>query len=168
MNIYDMKKPKRINSVSVLMALGLAFLGYLLYWWVPIMWPVFQMTGIMKSACSEAYRTVDDNTVVDKLVKDAQRTGLRIDKTNFRFRRVPYTGAEIKARDLVGKDFIVARGKHCEIDFRYQDEFAIPFTGRQMSLTFDRTVDATLEPVKYDKLCTCVRVPGGPGMLRER
>ncbi|MEM7676978.1 MAG: hypothetical protein AAF449_13320 [Myxococcota bacterium] len=161
MNIYAPKKPKKINSVSVTMFFGTIILGYLLYWWVPILWPIFQMTGIMRTACNEAYRQIDDTKVMNKLLSEAQRTGLPVSEDNFRFRRIPYEPQELE--QFVNKTgYIERRGKTCEIDFRYIGTYSIPFTGKTMQLQFDRTVDAPLTPVKYDKLCTCVTVPGGP------
>ena len=168
MNIYMMKKPKRINSVSVTMAIGILVIVYLVYWWGPILWPLFRMTGIMKAACNDAYRITDNEAVMKKLVADAQRTGLRITKDNFRFRRLPYTAADLKALNPNGDadmSYTEKRGKHCEIDFRYSDDFPIPFTGKTMRFTFDRTVDQSLELVKYDKICTCVTVGGGARAL---
>ncbi|MEL7368203.1 MAG: hypothetical protein AAFN74_04770 [Myxococcota bacterium] len=143
------------------MFFGTIILGYLLYWWGPILWPIFQMTGIMKTACNEAYRQLDDRKVMQKLLGDAQRTGLAVTEDNFRLRRIPYTPEEME--QFANKtEYIQRRGKVCEIDFRYADTYAIPFTGKTIHLQFDRTVDAPLSPVKYDKLCTCVTVPGGP------
>ena len=168
MNIYAIKKPSRINSVSITLLVVVALGGYLAYWWVPILWPVFQMTGMMKTACGEAYRGSDDKTVMKKLVADAARTKWRIDERNFRFRRIPYTRRELKTLKIDEDGAVARRGKHCEVDFYYEDDFPIPFTGKTMRLTFERSVDAPLEPVKYDKLCTCVSVPGGPAGPRAR
>ncbi len=161
MNIYMMKKPKRINSVTVTMAVGLLVIGYLLYWWIPILWPIFQMTGIMKSACNAAYKDFDDERVMAGLIKDARRTRLRISEDNFRFRRVRYALAEVQGMGIEDNSFFARRGKHCEIDFRYTDTYPIPFLGKSIELTFDRTVDQPLTTVKYKKYCTCVTVPGG-------
>ncbi len=160
MNIYLMKKPKRINSVSVSMFLGLLLFVYLLYWWIPILWPIFQMTGIMKNACGEAYRNVDDRVVMEKLLTDAQRTKLKISENNFRFRRIKYSRDELASMNIEEDTFVANRGKHCEIAFHYEDDYPVPFIGLETRLVFERTIDAPLVPVKYEKLCTCVTVPG--------
>lgn len=168
MNIYQMKKPKTINSVSVSMVVAGLVLAYLLYWWVPILWPIFRMTGIMKAACNEAYQDYDDQRIMKKLLRSSVRTGLPLTKDNFRFRRVPYTLEEMKARKIESDSFLVKRGKICEIDFRYRADYPIPFTGRTMFLQFDRSVSAPLVTVEYTKLCTCVTVPSNPTVLVGR
>lgn len=159
MNIYQMKKPKRFNSVSVSMAVALVVFGYLLYWWVPILWPIFQMTGIMKSTCNYAYRTFDDRLVMKHLVEQAARTRLQISEDNFRYRRIEYTPDERRALKIDDSSFVRMRGKRCEIDFHYEDDYPIPFLGRSIHLVFERSIEAPLETVQYDKMCTCVRVP---------
>ena len=162
MNIYAPKKPKRINNVSITIAIGVVIIGGLLYWWVPILWPIFQVTGMMRTACHEAYRTMDDEKLIDDLARDAQRTGLAISKDNFRIRRIPYTPEQLRESGLPKDSPIILRGRTCEIDFRYENDFPVPLVNKSMHLVFDRTITDTLEPVKYNKLCTCVSVPGGP------
>ena len=166
MNIYAIKKPNRINSVTVTLAVGGLLIGYLLYWWLPIFWPIFRMTGIMKSACSEAYRNPNDEAVMEKLIADASRTGLRIDERNFRYRRIPFTRAERQASQITEESFVNRRGKECEIAFHYEDDYPLPLIGKTTRLVFERTITQTLEHTQYDKLCTCVSVPGGPALGR--
>ena len=136
MNIYLMKKPKRINSVSVTLFFGTLLIVYVCYWWIPILWPLFQMTGIMKTACNEAYRNVDDKLVMKKMLVDAQRTKLKIDENNFRFRRIMFTPEELVAMKLSDDNFVAQRGKRCENRLSVRRRLSDSIHRKDFSLSF--------------------------------
>lgn len=153
MSVYDMKKPKRINSVSVSMTLILLVVGYLAYAFGPTYWAIFRLQGVIKSACNEAYRQMDDDKVLDFLVSAVPRTGLPLSKDNFRFTRVPYTGE--RARELFDKPLrdvaisVTNRGMRCEIEYYYKHELTLPLLGIEVPLVHNGTVTGSLEPVQY-------------------
>lgn len=162
MNIYSMKKPKRINSVSItILVIGLV-VGYLGWAIIPVYWPIFQLSGIMNGTCNDAYREQDDDKLMTKLVKDTQRTGLPLTKDNFRFTRIKYSEEEIQA---VGpnkhgvQQMMRKRGKECLLEMRYDASYPLPLINQKVRWPFERSVRKTLEQVKYDKTCTCVTVP---------
>lgn len=161
MNIYSMKKPKRINAVSVIFVFLAAVIGYLGYVFVPIYWPIFQLSGIMRAACYEAYRQTADEPVMASLLDNGRRTKLKLSKDNFRFTRLPYSEEELKVQSK-GKprlrEILMERGARCRIEMHYEDDYPIAFTGKTIHLTFDKTVEQTLEQVDYE-MCTCVSVP---------
>ena len=159
MNIYAMKKPKRINSVSVTLALIGAVLAYTIWFLVPAFWPIFQLTGIMRGACNDAYRQHDDKKVMQKLLLDARRTKLRVTEDNFRLTRIKYSDDELQVLakgDAVMADGYQKRGKECVLEMRYQDNYTWPLIGQTTRLEFEREVRTPLETVKYEKACTCV------------
>jgi len=153
-NIYAPKKPKLINSVSVTVTLFLLVLGYFLWAFVPIYWPVFQLKGIIRAACNHAYRELDDDAVIAKLVKDSRRTGLDLTEENFRMRRIPMTEEEI--RQEAGDDatnnrwaYLRKRGKECVIEYYYRDRYELPLVGQSFQLTFHDDVHGSLETVTW-------------------
>ncbi|NJK88967.1 MAG: DUF615 domain-containing protein [Myxococcales bacterium] len=158
MNIYAPKKPKALNSVSVtLMLIALAF-GYFCWAFIPIYWPIFQLKGIVRGACNDAYREMDDTLVVQKLVTASGRTGLRLTKDNFRMERVPYSPPEIE--EAVGhiKDFetrarqmkyLRERGKLCIIEYYYRADYSLPLVGVSLPLTFNDRLEGSLETVTW-------------------
>lgn len=162
MSIYAMKKPKRINSVSISFFFLALVLGYVGWAAVEIYWPIFQLSGIMRGACNDAYRVHDDKKVMAKLLKDARRTGLPLTKDNFRFTRVQFTDEELLAMtkgNAKHRASLVKRGKSCLLEMRYEDDFALPLLDKKLHIPFEKRVTASLELVKYDKMCTCVTVP---------
>jgi hypothetical protein len=152
-----MKKPKRLNSVSITLGIIAIFVGYFCWFLVPAFWPVFQLTGIMRGACNNAYRELNDEKVMDTLLKDSRRTKLRLSKDNFRFTREPYTDEELNAMATdYARGLSTKRGKECVIEMYYQDNFAWPLIGQTTEMTFEREVRVPLDPVKWEKGCTCV------------
>ncbi len=157
MSIYEIKKPKRINSVSVtffFLAVGFGYAGWAL---VPMFWPVFQLTGIMRGACNDAFRVYDDEAVVAKLIKDASRTGLRLSKDNFRMSRVPYTQQEQAGKTEGLKTLRIKRGKECVIEMHYEDDYTLPLFNKVVHVPFDRTVRTNLKDIDAGIDCTCVQ-----------
>ena len=161
MNIYAMKKPKRINSVSVTFFILALVVGYVGYFFVPIYWPVFQLSGIMRGVCYDAYRYTNDEQLMTKLLQDGRRTGLKLSKDNFRLTRIGYEAEELRTLSKGNsrlKDILAERGKACRLEMHYEDDYALPFTSKTVHLKFDKTVEQTLEQVEYDT-CTCVSLP---------
>lgn len=162
MSIYAMKKPKRINAVSVSFFFLALIVGYIGWAAVEIYWPVFQLSGIMRGACNDAYKIHDDEKVMAKLLKDARRTGLPLSNDNFRFTRVPHSDEELitksKGNAAIRRNMI-RRGKTCVIEMRYEDDFKLPLLDKRLHIPFSREVEGPLELVKYEKMCTCVTVP---------
>ena len=157
--IYEIKKPRRINSFSVTIFLMAAAIGYLGYFFIPVWWPVFQLTGIMRGACNNAYREYDDKKVISVLLRDASRTKLRVTEDNFRLTRLPYTEEELAVLSKgqqTGMDLLRRRGKECVLEMRYQDDYKWPLIGTTTHLEFEREVRASLETIKWEKGCTCV------------
>lgn len=159
MNIYAMKKPKRINAVSItffILALGVGYLGWA---FIPIYWPVFQLSGIMRGVCNDAYRVHDDKQLMEKLLKDSRRTGLRVSQDNFRLTRLPYSEDELIALSngrQAMRNMLIKRGKQCMLEMHYEDDFALPLLDKKLHIPFDKTVVQTLEQIDYE-MCTCVR-----------
>lgn len=162
MNIYAMKKPKRINSVSITFFILAVVVGYAGWALIPIYWPVFQLSGIMRGICYDAYRNHDNEKLMDKLLKEGRRTGLKLSEDNFRLTRLPYSEEELVA--LTGgvmekRGLYLKRGKTCRLEMHYEDDFTLPVIDKSVHLSFDKTVESTLEQIKYDKTCTCVTLP---------
>ncbi len=149
MSIYAMKKPKRINAVSVSITLIFLLIGYLLWFAIPVYWPNFQMGGIMKSACNDAYRMTDDEEVMKKLVKSSQRTGLRLTKDNFRFTRVEYTPEERAERKLAADSYQAKRGKTCIIEFYFEKDYKWPLIDATTHIVFEKQVEGDLTQVEW-------------------
>jgi len=163
LNIYLMKKPKRINSVSVTLFVMAALILYLGWALIPIYWPVFQLTGIMRGVCNAAYRERDNDLLIGQVVKEGRRTGLRLSKENFLLERVPYTEEELLAAPEGPRRLMSERGKLCVLTFHYEDNYVLPLIERNQRFVFDRTIETKLEQVSWSKEdnCTCVSVPTG-------
>ncbi|MCK6549234.1 hypothetical protein L6R52_25550 [Myxococcota bacterium] len=148
--IYEMKKPKAINSFSVSLFLIVAALGYLGYFYIPVWWPVFQLSGIMRGICNDAYRTHDDQALVDKLLKESKRTGLRLTAENFVFTRVPYGPEELSGLEDHARALKERRGKRCELQLIYTAQAKWPFLeGKVTELDMGRKVESDLAQVQY-------------------
>lgn len=163
MNIYLMKKPKRINSVSVTLFLMAAVTAYLGWAYIPIYWPLIQMSGIMRGVCNDAYREQRNDALLQQLVREGKRTRLRISADNFSVERVAYSEEEMMNQSEHAKSILRARGKACVISFHYEDTYTWPLFDSPHRVVFDRTVETPLETVKWTKdetaFCTCVSVP---------
>jgi hypothetical protein len=157
-NIYAPKKPSRINSVSITFTVvGLA-LAYFLWAFIPIYWPIFQLKGICRAACNDAYRVTDDDEVIKRLVRDAARTGLGLTEDNFRMTREPYTEDELVALTAKIEDvdkraewttFLRDRGKTCVIEYLYRGRYTLPVVGQSVELTFNDEIRGSLESVNW-------------------
>lgn len=148
--IYEAKKPSAINSFSVSLVLITATLGYLGYFYLPVWWPVFQLSGIMRGICNDAYRDHDDKALVDKLLRESKRTGLRLTQDNFVFKRVPYTEEELVGIEGHARSMKERRGKRCELELIYTARAEWPFLeGKVTSLNMGRRVEADLAQIQY-------------------
>ena len=157
MNVYLMKKPKKLNAVSVTLGVMALVFAYACWFLVPMFWPIFQLTGMMRGACNDAYRQPNDERVLKKLLSDSVRTKLKLTKENFRLTRVPYSADELQKQERASvREMMQKRGKTCVIEMHYEDDYAFPLIGKSTHMVFDRTVEVDLEQVKWEKGCTCV------------
>jgi hypothetical protein len=147
--VYEMKKPKRINSFSVTLFFVTVTVAYLGYWYLPEWWPMFQLTGIMRGICNDAYRTYEDEKLVDKLLKESKRTGLRLTKENFLLERVKYTAQEMNNFDQNQQLTFGQRGKKCILYVKYHKRSPLPFIGKEVPLSWEKSVETDLSTVKY-------------------
>jgi hypothetical protein len=146
--IYEIKKPKKINSFSVTIFLIVTIGGYLGYWYIPIWWPIFQVSGIMSGICNDAYREMNNEKLVDKLMKETKRTGLALTKENFTFERIPYLPQEMP-NDAASRDTLGRRGKACRLTFNYGKRYELPFIGKSVPLSWTKQVYTDLGVIKY-------------------
>jgi hypothetical protein len=149
--IYEMKKPSRINAFSVSLVLVALALAYFLYFFIPVWWPVFQLTGIMKGVCNDAYHTHDDKKLMDKLLAEAKRTRLRLTEENFLLERERYTPEELNAMSISdsARALLERRGKVCRISLGYTSEAKLPFTQKVVEIPWNRSVETDLAVIKY-------------------
>ncbi len=129
MTVHRYKKPSAINSVSVSMLLGLALLVYAGSVLIPIVWPVLQLGGIMRSVCNQAYRLPDDEALRQRLLKEATRTGLPVTAKNFELVRVKYSPAELQALARGNEALrrqLEQRGQEFIIRFDLEAEYRLP------------------------------------------
>jgi hypothetical protein len=169
-NIYAMKKPRRINSVSVGLTLIGLFLAYAVWAFVPVMWPLWQMAGILRTGCAKAYSIADDEQVMKFVLKDSRRTKLQVTEDNLRFVRVPYPEEELLDFDATRRDLLARTGRECRFHFRYVDEYELPLLGWRYELPYETTVTLDLRRDEGDtnalyelfyNSCTCTSVRGG-------
>jgi hypothetical protein len=149
LGIYEMKKPKKINSFSVTLALIVAALVYLGYFFLPVWWPIFQETGIMQGICNDAYREYSDEKLMEKLLKESKRTRLPLTKENFVLERVKYDDVELSKFPEASRDFVQGRGKECRLTMTFTSNAEWPFIGKKSQISWNRTVRTDLGLVKY-------------------
>lgn len=150
MGIYEIKKPRRINSFSVTLTLILIVLGYLGWFIIPLWWPVFQETSIMQGICNDAYREYDNEKLMVKLMKQSARTGLPLRRDNFVFERVPYQEFEFPpGLGPDGHKLFETRGKECRLSFTYVTKGEWPLIGKKVQIPWKRSVKTDLKVVHY-------------------
>lgn len=147
MSVYDPKQPKFFNTLNIFLMLAGLTLGYLGWWFLPHWWPVFQLSGIMKSACYDAYHQTDDSVLLNKLVKDSQRTGLQLQAENFQIIREKYTPEEVMAGKL--SEIQLKRGKSITIKMGYVARAQWPLTDRYKNITFRREQSTDLKQITW-------------------
>lgn len=144
------------------MALVVLVIGYLTYFFAPIYWPLFQLGGIMRGICNDAYRITKDEQLMDRLLEQSKRTGLDLTEDNFRLTRIQWSDEELQ--ELAGdnqrrREMLESRGKECLLEMHYEDDYEWPFIGKSSHFAFDSSATAPLEQIKWEKQCTCV-TPG--------
>lgn len=149
MSIYEVKKPKRLNAFSVPLFIVLFAVGYFLYWWLPMWWPVFTLTNIMRGICNDAYREMDDEKLMTKLLNDSRRTGLRLTAENFEIERIPWEEGELEAKGQKRSETSDKRGKTCVINFYYTVDSQLPIIGKSVEVNFDREVQGDLSVIQW-------------------
>ena len=165
MNIYAMKKPKRINAVSISFVVIAGIVTYIVWAFLPIVWPIFQLQGMMQTTCNDAYRVMDDEELMKKLLKDTQRTGLRLTSDNFRLQRLPYSEEElaVQVSNPRMQELMRKRGKECLVEMRYVGTYTLPYLNITFTKEWTGAKRAPLEPIKWEKQCTCVSIPSPGG-----
>lgn len=171
MSIYAMKKPKRINSVSVTVAIVLLIGGYFAYAFVPKYWPFFQMKGVLRGFCNKAYRDYqDDKKLVDELVKDTRRIKLSLSADNFEFEREPFDQEDFTGVSQARMEQMQQRGKTCVVRFYYEDEITLPIIDKPFTRSWESEVRVPLKndgPLKGPfEDCSCVRSGADNGGAR--
>lgn len=144
-----MKKPRAFNSLTVTLILLVAGLVYAGYWIVPVWWPVFQLTGIMRGICNDAYHQRDNEILIEKLLKEGARTGLILSKENFQLERVAYSEEEIQKFDEQARPLMISRGKECVLRLIYVSNAKWPFLDKSTKITWRRSISTDLGIVKY-------------------
>lgn len=155
MGRYDPKKPSAFNVVNALIVLVVGTLGYLGWFYVPHWWPVWQLTGIMRGVANEAYREYNNDKLLDKLLKESKRTGLKLTAENFTIERRAYTPEEM-VEALKGGQMSEAarllfeqRGKAITIYFENTVSAQWPLRESKRPLTFRRTVTVDLSIIEW-------------------
>lgn len=162
-----MKQPKRINSVSVGLAVVGLVVGYLAWAFLPVFWPLWRVAGMTRTACAEAYNSTDDEKILTNLVRASRRSGLRLTKENFRLERVPYSDEELAKLPEGRQEKAYEVGKTCIARFRYVSDYPLPLIGTRITIPYESAVEADLAPVDtstnelYELMygsCTCTSV----------
>lgn len=163
-----MKKPKRINSVSVGLAVIFAGILYVGYAFLPVFWPLWQVSGMMRTACARANRSPEDAAVMADLLKETRRTGLSLTEDNFIFERMPFSDEELGAMKASRRDRARRRGRACVFRFRYAQTYQLPLVGveyhlpyeSQVRLDFQSQGSSMSNPVYelFYNSCTCTSV----------
>lgn len=155
MGQYDPKKPSAFNVVNILIVLVLGTGIYVGAWYLPHWYPVWKLTGIMHGVGNDAYRETNDEKLMERLLKESVRTGLRLSKENFTIERVPYTPEEIeealagKANSDHARKTFDKRGRRIFIYFENTVDAKWPFMEKYTPLTFTRTVETDLAIIKW-------------------
>jgi len=146
---YDPKTPKRINSVSVTMFLVTVALAYGGWFYLPHWWPVFQLSGIMRGICNDAYREFDDKKLMDKLLTQSQRLSMKVAREDFVLYREPYTPQDVHAMNDEARRVLQTRGKVMHAKFKKTVVAKWPLVSKWSYLTFEKEVSTTLETITW-------------------
>ena len=170
MNIYAMKRPRRMNAVSAgltILLLAAVYAGWAL---LPVLWPLWQISGMMRTACAQAYRTTDNGEVIAYLMKEVQRSPLAVNEDNFRLERKPYAEDELLNLAPDARRKRRAQGRTCVLRFRYVDRYRLPILGTMYRMPYEASVRLDLRPnegrgralndLVYNS-CTCTSVRRG-------
>ena len=165
MNIYAIKKPKRINAVSVTLTLLLLGGAYAAWAFVPVLFPLWRMNGLMRIACAKAHNDPNDAAVIADLVKRAQTPGLSISDDNFLLERTPFSSEELGGQPAAVATQMSKIGKGCVMRFRYVDTYTLPVLGREYTLPYESSVEVNYQGGDKNQLndlvynsCSCTSV----------
>ncbi|MBX2813150.1 MAG: hypothetical protein KTR25_15145 [Myxococcales bacterium] len=167
MNIYAMKAPSKVNPTSVSLFFVLLGLGYCCWALAPIMWPLWQVSSRMRTACVAAYQETDDRVVIEDLLKSVRHLGLKLSADNFRMTRVAYEPAELENESPAKQQQLGSIGKECVVEFYYDDKYTWPFFGAELRWPYSSTARMSLERLEakanwlndfaYNS-CTCTSI----------
>lgn len=147
MNVYAMKKQRKINSVSVSMALILFLMGYLAYAIVPVWFPMFRMSGVMRGVCNEAYKNFDDEELTKKVLTGARIAGLRLTREEVRFVRVPYDPEVLAMEAPNWREVLSKRGARCQVVFETVAQIHFPIIEKVVDWPYTGYVDREIPRV---------------------
>lgn len=151
MSIYAPKKPKRLNSLNVSIAIVTLVLGYLGWFYLPHWFKAWSMSGALVSVGRDAYRVYDDEVLRKKLLAEGRRIGLPVTPKSFLIKREPYSDAEISAmvRDKKDPWYMKNRGKSITIAFAVRVKADWPLTDDSTELEFSSQKTMDLTTVTY-------------------
>lgn len=170
MNVYAMKKPSKINGVTVVMFLLLTGFIYGVWTFIPVIWPLWQVTNEMRVACASAMRTDDDEEVIKLLLKNTQRTRLKLSADNFQLTRIPYEPEELESKSPEAADRFRKIGRECLLEFYYDDTYLMPIIKREFRMPYQSEIRLDLVKNTAQKnllnewaynSCTCTAVRRG-------
>jgi hypothetical protein len=151
MSIYAPKKPSKFNRLNFTIAAVFLVLGYFGWWYLPAFYKVWTVTGAMASESNAAYRTLDDNKLVERLVAAARRVGLNtVGPDNFAIQRDPPTDAQLSmATNDASRELLKKRGSAITIVFAVTLDLPWPLIGGSVQMDFERVRTAEMTALKY-------------------
>ncbi len=151
MSIYAPKKPSKFNRLNFSIAAVFLVLVYFGAWCGPAFYQVWTVTGSMAAECNAAYRELDDQKLVERLVAAARRVGLRtVGPDNFAVQREPPTEAQLAAASSdKGRELMNKRGSAITIAFAVTLDLPWPLIGGSVQMDFERVRTAEMTALKY-------------------
>lgn len=151
MSIYAPKKPSKFNRLNFSIAAVFLVLGYFGVWYLPTAYQVWTVTGAMASECNAAYRTLDNEKLVSRLVAAARRVGLTtVGPDNFAVQRDPPTDAQMAATtNDANRELLNKRGSAITIVFAVTLDLPWPLFGGSVQMDFERVRTAEMTALKY-------------------
>ena len=149
MSVYAPKTPSKLNAFNAFLVGGGLVLGCLGWWFLPHFYAVFQETGIMRGTCYEAYREVDNERLLTKLLADSRRTGLILTRDNFQLEREPYPPGKLTGKTESQREILEKRGYKFHVRMIYVANAQWPLTEKFSKITFRRTQSTELETITW-------------------
>ena len=151
MSIYAPKKPSKFNRLNFTIAAVFLVLGYFGWWYLPAFYKVWTVTGAMASESNAAYRTLDDNKLVERLVAAARRVGLNtVGPHNFAIQRDPPTDAQLsKASNDASRELLKKRGSAITIVFAVTLDLPWPLFGGSVQMDVERVRTAEMTALNH-------------------
>jgi hypothetical protein len=152
LSLYAPKKPKKINAVSVTLTLLLGTLGYLGWWYLPHWFVAWQMSNAALNVGRKGYRETDDNKLLDALLKEAQRIGMKgVSKENFSIWREPYPDydPELQGKRPEAIEVFQKRGKFIHVSYAWTVNAQWPLLDDSTPLTFEKERIVDLATIKW-------------------